>query len=397
MALDNTTPTAVMVYNTTWYVLRFRTPLLLALQKKGFQVHIIAPFDGAEKRLQEMGFSVSDFPITQHGKNPVRELKALLHLFKIFREIRPSVVLSYTIKCNLYSGIVSRFSSWRFLPSVVGLGRVFEQKSLLAKLCGRALSFAFKKAHRVFFQNKEDCETFVTQSIIRKEQGMVTPGSGVDLDALRPAFLTTNSGAGQVEGSLESGVETPVTFIIFGRLIPAKGFDYFLSAAEHLKKMYGDKIAFWIAGGLDGTDEDSKRLLNRIEAAHSSQLIHYWGHTDSVLDLVQRASVVVLPSTYNEGVPRSLLEGLALGKPIITTDWKGCRETVSTERLNGYLVAPNSVKSLTEAIQKCFESSSQEREKLGRNSRALAEEKFSQEVVLEAYLREVLLPISRVE
>jgi glycosyltransferase involved in cell wall biosynthesis len=173
---------------------------------------------------------------------------------------------------------------------------------------------------------------------------------------------------------------------MFGRLLPKKGFGRYLDAATELKARYGESAQFWILGAPDSERAESRKLFERILKAHSLGVIRYINPTDDVLPYLQDADAIVLPSTYNEGVPRSLLEALACGKPIITTDWKGCRETVQNGR-NGVLVRPHDTQSLTRALQQMIECSKETLSEYGLRSRSLAESRFDERLVFNAYLK----------
>jgi glycosyltransferase involved in cell wall biosynthesis len=173
---------------------------------------------------------------------------------------------------------------------------------------------------------------------------------------------------------------------MFGRLLPKKGFGRFLDAATELKARYGDSVQFWILGAPDSERAESRELFERILQAHTLGLVRYINPTDEVLPYLQDADAIVLPSTYNEGVPRSLLEALACGKPIITTDWKGCRETVQNDQ-NGLLVRPHDTESLIRALQQMIECSEETLSEYGLKSRSLAESQFDERLVFNAYLK----------
>jgi glycosyltransferase involved in cell wall biosynthesis len=171
---------------------------------------------------------------------------------------------------------------------------------------------------------------------------------------------------------------------MFGRLLPKKGFYHFIRAAEELKRHYGDGVAFWILGAADPERQESQELLGNIMDAHACGTIRYLHATDDPRPYIQESDVVVLPSTYNEGIPRSLLEALASGKPIVTTDWKGCRETVEDGK-NGFLVTPDSWQSLANALRALITCDYAQLGAFGSRSREIAEERFDEKLVLDAY------------
>ncbi len=360
------------VYNSAWYLVHFRAPLVRALQERGYETHAITPADGSEADYPKLGMPYHRLDLKQHGLSPAAELRAFLSLYRILRNLNPDLVVSYTIKCNIYCGIIRKLMRYRHIVNIVGLGRAFEQSGLLARVARFLYRFSIRTADAVFFQNREDRDSFVEQGILLEENTIITPGSGVDLEK----FAVTHSPPGNKE---------TFVFFMYGRLIPAKGFDALLHALQSVNGSAGKKIECWIAGALDGTQAASLALRTRLESAAKSGLISYLGHRNDIRQLLDRCDVVVLPSTYNEGVPRSLLEALACGKPIITTNWKGCRETLDGTR-NGRMVEPHSHDSLAAALKELIELSSDQLQEMGRASRELAERKFDQRIVLKQYL-----------
>lgn len=362
--------TVAIVYNSAWYLYQFRSPLIRELQALGFTVHAVSPEDGAEKKLTAMGIQHHAITLSQHGANPLAELRSIGTLAKTLRSIKPDLVISYTIKCNIYCGLLRKALRYRQIANIVGLGRVFEKGGLTAA-AGRFLyRMAIAGADATFFQNNEDRDSFITHGVVRSEAAVVTPGSGVDLKRFSPSPPVDHS---------------PQVFFMYGRLIPAKGFDLFVEAARRLRQRYQERTQFWIAGGLDGEQPASRELLQRLEAADKEGTIRFLGYREDIPELVASATTVVLPSTYNEGVPRSLLEALACAKPIVTTDWKGCRETLDGSR-NGRLVQPGNLASLETALEQIITSTADERFAMGTASRLFAERVFDQRLVLAAYI-----------
>jgi glycosyltransferase involved in cell wall biosynthesis len=236
---------------------------------------------------------------------------------------------------------------------------------------------ALKKTDHIFFQNSEDLLNCLGAKLVPEERSRVIPGSGVDL----AAFLPTRRKAG-----------APRTFLMFGRLLPQKGYDLYLAAARRLRAELGDTVECWVLGSADQKRPESVELLERVRRAHSHGDIRYLQSSDDVRPFLNNSDVAVLPSTYNEGVPRSLLEAMASGKAIITTDWKGCRETVEQGR-NGYLIRPHDERSLFQAMRHMATCPEAELTSFARESRKRSEELFDERIVLEAYLAALSLPL----
>jgi glycosyltransferase involved in cell wall biosynthesis len=179
---------------------------------------------------------------------------------------------------------------------------------------------------------------------------------------------------------------------MFGRLLPKKGYDLYLQAAYRIRKTLGDKAVFWILGSPDNEREDSLALFQRITKADEDGVVQYLQSSDDVRPFLNEADVAVLPSTYNEGIPRSLLEAMASGKAIITTDWKGCRETVE-HGTNGYLVKPHDVESLHAAMSSLATCPDLTLDSFSKASRRRAEQRFDERLVLQAYLEALSLAV----
>ena len=176
---------------------------------------------------------------------------------------------------------------------------------------------------------------------------------------------------------------------MFGRIVPQKGYELFLEAARRIRQEQDSKAAFWILGIQDASRKDSLDLFRKILTYHDQHIITYLSPTDDVVPILQQAHVVVLPSHYHEGVPRCLLEAMACGKPIITTDWKGCRETV-VHGSNGYLIQKKDQKDLIRAMNRFIQAESDTLYTMGLASRRKAEQEFREEFVIAKYLEQIL-------
>jgi glycosyltransferase involved in cell wall biosynthesis len=290
-------------------------------------------------------------------------------------------VLSFTIKCNLYSGLCKRVHPFRHIANISGLGDGFQREGSLQLALKKLYAVAMARTETIFFQNRDDLSLCVKSGMAPLSSSMLIPGSGIDLSAFNPrAFSSCN--------------RTPqrTTFLMFGRLLPQKGFYSFMHAAHTLRKKWGDRVAFWIMGAPDHDRPESGTLLEAIIRSHAAGDVRYLQSTDDVRPILAEATAVVLPSTYNEGVPRSLLEALAMAKPIVTTDWRGCKETVR-HGVNGFLCRPNDDDALISALDSVIMSSPERLAEMGRAGRALAEEQFDEGLVINAYLN-ALYPLA---
>jgi glycosyltransferase involved in cell wall biosynthesis len=365
-----------ILYNSCWYVYLLRRNLIQALRSRNCEITVIAPEDSYTTRVRALGVKYIPIKMSARGTSPLDEVRTVYEIYKALREAKPDAVLSYTVKCNLYAGLCNRLLPFSQIANVSGLGEGFDG-GLLNAIIGRLYRLSLGRTQKVFFQNPDDLASCVSLGLVPRESSALLPGSGVDLRNFEP--LTSSRDP-----------NLPRTFLIFGRLLPKKGFYLFLNAARTLREKYKESVVFWVLGSQDPERPESEELYQEILRAHAEGSIRYLQSTDDVRPFLQEATAVVLPSTYNEGVPRSLLEALAMGKPIVTTDWKGCRETVR-HGINGYLVQPDNQRSLTSALESMIKASPDALSAMGQASRKLAEDRFDEQRVISAYVEALQL------
>jgi glycosyltransferase involved in cell wall biosynthesis len=366
----------VILYNTSWYVYLLRRNLITTLQEAGCEVIVMAPRDNYTERLINLGARHVSIPLEPGSTNPLIELRAFNAIRRTLKLLRPDAVLSFTIKCNLYAGLCRRFTPFKQVANISGLGIAFERPGLMKNIATSLYKLALTPTDHIFFQNSDDLRSCARARLVTQERSRVVPGSGVDLST----FLPTTRKAG-----------LPRTFLMFGRLLPQKGYDLYLAAARRLREELGDTVTCWILGSADQERPESVKLLHRIQNAHALGDVRYLQSSDDVRPFLNESDVAVLPSTYNEGVPRSLLEAMASGKAIITTDWKGCRETVEHGR-NGHLIPPHDGEALYQSMRHMATCPESELASFSCESRKRSEKLFDERIVLEAYLNALSLP-----
>ncbi|MFC1739513.1 glycosyltransferase family 4 protein [Planctomycetota bacterium] len=369
----------ILLSNTSWYIYNFRKNLIRMLQKDGNEVIAVAPYDDYVDKLSALGVKHYTLILSRRGKNPFKEVFSCYRLLGLLRDIKPDVVLSFTVKCNLYAGICRRFLKFEQIANISGLGEAFEKKGLISFIVSCIYKWALNKSRRAFFQNDEDMKVITERGLLSEKMCKCLPGSGVDLRSYRPAC------------SIENNKRR--IFFMFGRLVPKKGYDLFMKAAENICLSGKYNAEFWIMGIVDESRRESEKLFKRILALQRKGIIKYLSPSDEVEKVLQQVDVVVLPSKYNEGVPRSLLEAMACGKPIITTAWKGCRNTVDHGR-NGYLVKVDDYDALEHYMVKLLNAPQQQLRMMGKASRQKAENQFDENYVLAAYRQEICNELS---
>lgn len=342
-------------------LINFRGPMLRAMKQAGHIVYGIAPLDSPDvpDKLKEMGIEYIEAPIRRTGMNPFRDLITIISLIRILWKIKPDAVLSYTIKPVIYGSIAAKLAGVRNIFSMItGLGYAFGQTSgkrgLLFKLVKAMYRTGLYFNKGIMFQNPDDRKLFAELGLFSaRKKTVVTNGSGVDMEHFTFSPIKNE----------------PPVFLCISRLLKEKGVREFAEASILLKAEHPD-AKFRLVGPQDhGPDSINEKLI----AQWQKKGLEYAGPVDDVRQELENCTVYVLPS-YREGTPRSVLEAMATGRPIITTDAAGCRETV-VEGLNGHTVPVKDVKALAEAME-LFITRTALAGPMGEASRDYAAEKY---------------------
>ena len=358
-------------------VLNFRGPLLAALQAQGVQVHVAMPGGGSLdvcRQLQGRGGVVHTIPMQRTGMNPLADLATLIALFRLMRQLRPQWVLGYTIKPVIYGSLAARLAGVpeRF-ALITGLGYAFTgeqsggKRGLLRKLVQRLYAAALAGSHKVFFQNPDD-------EILFRQLGILAPRT--------PSVVVNGSGVNVAEFSVSALPSYP-SFLLIARLLGDKGVREYAQAAAKVKSKYPE-ARFQLVGWID--DNPAAIIQDELDEWTASGTLEFLGKLSDVRPAIAESSVYVLPS-YREGTPRTVLEAMAMGRAIITTDAPGCRETVVNGD-NGFLVPVKSVDDLAAAMEQ-FITDPSLAERMGQRSREIAEQKYDVHKVNEVMLREM--------
>ena len=353
------------VANTCWNIYNFRRGLVHDFLSNGDEVIVLAPEDDYFVKLSGWGVRVIITPLEGTGANPIKDLIYLKKLLSVFKTEKPDVVLSFTIKANIYSSIAGKLASVPTVCNVSGLGTVFLVTGVAGRIAMLLYKVAFRFSSFIFFQNDEDKALFTSHIQINDSKTDTLPGSGIDLEKFRP---------------LKFRDDNITRFVMISRVIIEKGVREYAQAASNF--VSNENVSFTLIGKFD---EKHARSIEKSELDHwiNSGWIQYFAHSDNIPDVVSKHDAVVLPS-YREGTSRTLLEGAAMGRPLIASNVPGCREVVK-DGYNGFLCEVKNAQSLTDKLNLFLSLNRSEREQLASNSRMLVEETYDERIVIDMY------------
>jgi len=357
-------------------LINFRWPLIQAMAARECKLYGYAAGSNAEvsKKFTELGGHYSSIHLSRAGLNPIQDLRTFLVLYKELKSIAPQVVIAYTIKPVIYGMIAARLAGVPYRYALItGLGYAFtngsasRQRSSIRKIAVNLYKFSLKKSTHIFFQNPDDKKTFEDLKILDDQQAAsIVNGSGVDIHHFSPTPLPPQ----------------PI-FLLIARLLKDKGIREYVAAASEIKKTH-PHVIFRLAGPID--PNPSAITKDELHQWTQSNIIEYLGSLEDVRPAISNSSCYVLPS-YREGTPRTVLEAMAMGRPIITTDAPGCRETVQ-HNVNGLLVPPQDIPALVKAM-KLLLASSKLRAEMGSNSREIAVKKYDSAHVADSMVKKM--------
>ncbi len=360
-----------IVVNVDWFFLSHRKDVALSAKEAGWDVTIVTADTGKLKDIEALGLKVINLPMSRSGMNIVQELKTLNWLRKLYKREKPDVVHHVGMKTILWGTLAAKFSCVHGVVNAIsGLGGFFaeDNKGLLARVMPMVLRFSHNRSNLLcIFQNDDDWGLYVKHGIIKHEQGRFIKGSGVDLNQ----FCYT-----------PEPEEGKIKVMLTARMIVEKGVFLLTEAAERLRPKYEGKVEFLLVGGLD--DHPGAITKEQLDAVCDGSYIKWLGYRTDVRDLLKQCHIMAFPSYYMEGLPKSLIEADAIGRPIITSNSVGCKETL-VDGYNGFLIQPKDVDALTEKLDLLL-SDKELRVKMGKNARTYAEEYFSIEVVKDRHL-----------
>ncbi len=359
-----------IVANSTWNIFNFRLNLLRKLKQENYEVVVIAPVDEyilyLDKRYCDKHIPLTS--LSRKSTNPIQDLALFWELYKIYLKEKPDLVLHYTIKPNIFGNLAAKLSLISSICIVTGLGYTFLNGGLVKSLVQFLYKFSFFFADRVMFENQDDKALFIKKRLASSKKCISVKGCGIDTLFFSPV-------------KKEVGLEK-VVFTFIGRLLYDKGIVEFVEAAKIVKKQH-PSAEFWVIGELDIENPSTISREQLVEWIENKD-IRYRGITSDIRTFIKDTDVVTLPS-YREGLPKVVLEGMAMGKPIVTTNTAGCRETVIHGE-NGLLVPVKNYESLATAMNTMIEIGAQERAIMGQKSRERTLNEFADEHITRDYL-----------
>ena len=351
----------ILIGNHDIVIYNFRYELIKELLHNNYDVIIALPYGEKVELLKEEGCRFYETQVDRRGTNIFKDLKLFLKYLKILNNEKPCVVLTYTIKPNIYGGLAARFKRIPYVTNITGLGSAIETRGIVQKISLFLYKVALKDVKCVFFQNKENMDFFKANNICRTKCELL-PGSGVNLKQHK---------------LLDYPPEGTIVFAFVGRLMKEKGIDEYLEAANRIKPKYSN-VEFHICGFCEET------YLQRIEELQNKDIVIYHGMVKDMIQIYKRINCIVLP-TYHEGMSNVLLEAAAHGRPAIASNISGCKEIID-EGVTGFLVSKCSKEDLICAIEKFINLSYIEKSRMGVAARKKVEINFDRTIIVDKYM-----------
>lgn len=355
----------LVLSNVTYDLYSMRREVIQALLDYGYDVRISAILGRNADDFSMMGCNMIDSPINRRAMNPFADIKLLIHYIKIIKQIKPDIVLSYTIKPNVYGGMACSLFSIPYLSNVTGLGSVENVSVFIKTIVKRLYKLGLKNSSCIFYQN-EDGMNKVNTILKRRDRYRLIPGSGVNTE-----YYSLQ----------EYPQDDQINFLFISRIMKEKGIDQYLAAAEIIKAKY-PKTNFHVLGFCE---EDYESKLADYE---SRNIIKYHGVQKDVREFHRFSHATIHPTYYFEGISNVLLESASCGRPIITTNRYGTRETVD-DGVTGFLFTEKNTEDLVNKIEKLLTLTNDERKEMGRKGREKVINEFERQKVVKVYLEEI--------
>lgn len=357
--------TVLILSNHHLYTYNLRKEIIQRLIDSNYRVVIALPYGEKVELLKEMGCEFIDILIDRRGTNPISDFKLLLIYRKIIKRIKPDVVLTYTIKPNVYGGIACSLTKTPYITNVTGLGTSVQNNGLMQKITLQLYRIGLKKSFCILFQNKTNQKFFRKKNIIKGDTKLI-PGSGVNLNVHKYEEYPAT--------------EQKIRLLFIGRIMKAKGIEELLEAAAIVKRKHSN-VQFDLIGSME---EDYSQEIQELE---KEDVVKYYGQQNDVHSFIKNSHATVLPS-HHEGLANVLLESASSGRPILASNVPGCVETFEDE-ITGFGFEVRNVDSLVAAINKFLNLSYPQKKEMGYKSRLKVEKEFDRELVVDTYLNEI--------
>jgi Glycosyltransferase len=359
------------VSNSAWSVYNFRLDVIRSLIDHGFHVLVMAPDDEYSSCLQQNGCRFIPIQFNNKTESPLRDWQFYRQLKALYHKHKPDFIFHYVAKPNIYGSLAAASVGIPSVAVITGLGYPFARKNLLYRIVKQLYKVALRKTREVWFLNNEDAGVFINEKIVNIEKVKVLPGEGVNT-----GFFTAHQASHKKDNS-------PFTFLMSTRLLKSKGIYLYADAARILKKK-NYHVRFELIGFFEQAHPDSIGQ-DDLDRWDREGLIHYAGFAKDVRPFLQKADCFVFPSFYNEGVPRCLMEAASMELPIVTSNNRGCKEVVVNNK-TGFLCNVHDPFDLADKMEKLINMPAEERQKMGKNGRALVISKFNVRKVVEEYI-----------
>lgn len=363
----------MFVGNTAWSMYNFRLEVLKFMAKE-YNVIVLAPDDAWGIKLRSEGIAYKPITIDNNGMSPLKDIKLLLDLFKLYKQYKPSLIFHYTIKPNIYGTLAAVLCGRiKSIAVVTGAGSVFSKSTFLTRLVKTMFRLSFLFSSEVWFLNKDDQNLFISSKLVSRSKVVLLPSEGINTLEFENCYECTQS--------------EKFSFLYLGRILWDKGIAEYVESARKIKEK-NKNVVFKILGFFD--DKNPSAVPAKFADRWKEEgIIEYLGSSDNVSDVILGSDCIVLPSKYKEGIPRSLLEAASLEKPIIATDIPGCRDIVD-DNVTGYLCQPNSAVDLQDKMEKMLGLTHDQRALMGKAGRENIKKKFDICFILEQYRKSVL-------
>lgn len=345
----------------------FRKELLEKLIKEKNNVIVSLPNGDRVTDLKKLGCIFFETNVDRRGTNPIKDFKLFLNYLKILKKVDPDIVLTYTIKPNIYGGLACRARKKQYICNITGLGTAVENVGLIQKIIFLLYKVALKEVKCCFVQNSENLKFITDKKIVLREKCNLIPGSGVNLEKFKVLDYQKK--------------DDKIRFLFISRIMKEKGIEQYMEAAKVITKKY-DNVEFHVLGACE--NEYKEKLQELLK----ENILIYHNRQDDIIPFLKEASCLIHPSYYPEGMSNVLLEASASGRPVITTNRSGCREIVDDGK-TGYIIEIKNTEQLIEKIEQFIKLPYEQKVQMGLNARKKVEKEFDRNIVIKKYLEKI--------